>query len=452
MKTIKLKGNALSFFLSFFLSLLSYTLDAQLYVTSSGNVGIGINNPAEKLRVVGNTSFTGTTSSIASAAYIRGLNSYSTQTTPDYTWWGNDRTGIFHPAADNIGFTTLGIERMRINSAGRIGIGTSSPYYGMIEIKENGIYDGICLNDNTYSTFRIALVDDKVYLVRGGVLNNGIRINQDGHIGINGYASSTYWFYVTGDCRADSWSTYSDSTAKKDIVNLSGSEKLLQLRPVSYRWKEVESSMIIPDSDAELSDAENSSEGEDQIILSEKLAIEVPEQPNPRLRFGFLAQEVKEIYPDIVTTDNENGSMAIEYDAFIPLLVDGYQKLVRQIDSLNSTISKQQEAIDKLSTTIIPDEKKSMTVAFEDTPQLFQNIPNPFKESTIIKMFIPEAVQNAHLNIYNLQGTQLKTYIINDRENCEYEIRGFEFNSGIYLYTLILDGMALEAKKMILTD
>lgn len=415
-------------------------------------MGIGTSNPSSKLQVVGNSIFTGSTSSNTYAAYIRGINSYTTQTSPNFSWYGDNNTGIFHPTADNIGFTTLGIERMRISNAGRIGIGTSSPNYGMIEIKENGISDGICLNDNTYSTFRIALVDDKVYLVRGGVLNNGIRINQDGHVGINCYASSTYWFYVTGDCRADSWSTYSDSTAKKDIVNLSGSEKLLQLRPISYRWKEVESHRIVPDSDVEFSDPENSSDSEDQIILPEKLAVEVPEQPNPRLRYGFLAQEVKEIYPDIVTTDDENGSMAIEYDAFIPLLVDGYQKLVLKIDSLNNTISKQQEVIDKLNKTIIPDEKKSMEVAFEDVPQLFQNVPNPFTESTNISMYIPESIQDAHLNIYNLQGTQLKTYIINGREYCEYEISGFEFNSGIYLYTLILDGMALESKKMILTD
>lgn len=116
------------------------------------------------------------------------------------------------------------------------------------------------------------------------------------------------------------------------------------------------------------------------------------------------------------------------------------------------SLSIQQEALDKLSGTLLPDEKKSMTPAMEESPQLFQNIPNPFNESTSIKMFIPESVKNATLNIYNLQGNQLKSYLIHNRKHCEYVINAFEYSSGIYLYTLIMDGMGLDTKKMILTD
>ena len=46
---------------------------------------------------------------------------------PSYIFEGNTDTGFFHPAVDAIGFSTAGSERMRINSSGQVGIGTTSP-------------------------------------------------------------------------------------------------------------------------------------------------------------------------------------------------------------------------------------------------------------------------------------------------------------------------------------
>jgi len=46
---------------------------------------------------------------------------------PSYSFVGDLNTGIFSPLADNIGFSTAGAERMRIDDIGRVGIGTSAP-------------------------------------------------------------------------------------------------------------------------------------------------------------------------------------------------------------------------------------------------------------------------------------------------------------------------------------
>lgn len=106
---------------------------ASISFSYSQNVGIGTTNPIyARLQVVGtfgavfpstNAAFNAGTS----AALIRGNDTYSFATTPDYTWYNSDQTGLFHPSSATIGFATNGFgEVMRISND-RLGIGTNSP-------------------------------------------------------------------------------------------------------------------------------------------------------------------------------------------------------------------------------------------------------------------------------------------------------------------------------------
>ena len=90
----------------------SYTNGSErMRIDSSGNVGIGMTpDAAVRLSVSGQI---GTTNGTAAA--------------PTHTFYGDDDTGMFRAAANNLAFSSGGSERMRIDSAGDVGIGTTDP-------------------------------------------------------------------------------------------------------------------------------------------------------------------------------------------------------------------------------------------------------------------------------------------------------------------------------------
>src|SRR5580658_10016109 len=100
-----------------------YKADAQLKLYSNGNLSIGsITQPPSnaELQVIGNTVFSKNTGTITSSAYIKALNLFSTDSLPDYTWWGDTLTGVFHPGADVLAFTNTGNETMRLSPANNL--------------------------------------------------------------------------------------------------------------------------------------------------------------------------------------------------------------------------------------------------------------------------------------------------------------------------------------------
>lgn len=105
---------------------LIFKVSGQVKIFPGGSTSIGsLSTPASsfKLHVRGNSVFTDSVFTGNSAAFIRGQNANSAADTPDYTWWGNDQTGFFHPDRDIIGFSTGATERMRLTEMGNLLIG-----------------------------------------------------------------------------------------------------------------------------------------------------------------------------------------------------------------------------------------------------------------------------------------------------------------------------------------
>lgn len=161
--------------------------------------------------------------------------------------------------------------------------------------------------------------------------------------------------------------------------------------------------------------------------------------------FGLLAQEVQVYFPELVQTDTE-GFLGLDYNGLIPVIIEVLKQQQIEIDELNRKIKeKDQELIE--TKTVYNDEFLSRNSA-----SLNQNAPNPFNEDTRIGFFISEKIETAIFYIYDLQGKQIKSEEISQREHGEYIITGSEFEPGIYYYSLITDGKLVGTKSMILTD
>ncbi len=158
-----------------------------------------------------------------------------------------------------------------------------------------------------------------------------------------------------------------------------------------------------------------------------------------RLEFGFIAQELQKVYPNLVYEDKK-GYLGVNYVGLIPLLTEAYKELKSDYQELKNEF----------------EELKSKSSLKEDwlkikKAKLFQNRPNPFTENTTIEFVLPEDIQKAELYIYNMNGQQLRSYSINQRGNGAVEIHGGELKAGMYLYSLIADDEEIGTERMILT-
>jgi hypothetical protein len=124
---------------------------------------------------------------------------------PSITTTGDTNTGIYFPAADTIAFTEGGVESMRIDSSGNVGIGTSSPV-GQLTLNKTSDLNflqggyGISWGATSGSSPRIiGSASDAIRFFHGGG-SEAMRIASNGDVGI-GTSSPTQKLDVTTTTR-----------------------------------------------------------------------------------------------------------------------------------------------------------------------------------------------------------------------------------------------------------
>ena len=160
-----------------------------------------------------------------------------------------------------------------------------------------------------------------------------------------------------------------------------------------------------------------------------------------------------------LTAASLNGSnLTIEIENGDAVTVD----LAPIVSSLETELTSAQQEIEDLTTenqtqqTIIEDLIARIEALEEgiqnpnNTPVLYQNIPNPFNGTSTIKYYLPEGISNASIVFSNVLGQVSSTVTLQETGNGELNINSGGLAKGIYFYTLYVGSRKMQSKKMVI--
>jgi hypothetical protein len=234
--------------------------------------------------------------------------------------YNNTATGIaaLEGNGQGIGNTATGVNALANNGDGRFNVaaGWNALYFNKGD--DNTAIGSFALQDNGSGRNNIALgVEAGFYLTTG---SNNIEIGNQGtagegntiRIGVEGTQAATYIAgifnaTVTGGCQVVVASTgqlgcvTSSARYKRDVRDMAdSSDKLMQLRPVSFLYKADESGAR---------------------------------------QYGLIAEEVEKVYPELVVHDADGKAETVAYHLLPPMLLNEVQKLARQLDQKDEQIA-----------------------------------------------------------------------------------------------------------------
>ena len=124
-----------------------------------------------------------------------------------------------------------------------------------------------------------------------------------------------------------------------------------------------------------------------------------------------------------------------------------------ELQLLNEKFSRLEQQMEQnqiiQSNTIIPaTQNDAINVRLGSVPVLYQNTPNPFGVNTEISLFLPKSAVNAIIVFHDDFGKVLKEVVVEERGMNKINLDGRDLSSGIYTYSLMIDGDIIDTKKM----
>jgi len=222
---------------------------------------------------------------------------------------GDTNTGVFFPAGDTTAFATAGVEAMRINSAGKMGVGTTAPNGRITVAAMPTVNPSANLNNFAMTVFAgygggISMIDSSDpnsgtgYAIWIDDFGNDFNIAR-------GTTSSGAAGGVFINNSAGSWSSRSD---ERDKVNL---------EPITDAASKVQSL---------------------RAVIGEYIWAEGVRHP------FLIAQDVQAVLPEAVSISNktapeEDQRLGLSYTDIVPLLTAALQEALAEIANLKTRLT-----------------------------------------------------------------------------------------------------------------
>lgn len=229
---------------------------------------------------------------------------------------------------------------------------------------------------------------------------------------------------VNGVTRALAFMATSDKKFKKDIKDLEGAlDKVNSLQGKTYHWRK--------------------DEFKDKNFTEE-------------LQYGFIAQEVQEVLPEIVIKDAK-GDLAMNYIALVPILVEAIKQQQNEITETKEELKTLLEDVKSLRNEIqnLKQELKGTEIKESLESSIESNVlkvyPNPSKDEINISFDISNYKDNIQLIIHDINGALLSTINVQKTKSEEVnkKIRKEDYGVGVFIVSVVVEGKIIESKKII---
>ena len=257
------------------------------------------------------------------------------------------------------------------------------------------------------------------------------------NMSIGSTSNSSYTMHVTGTLAVNGQTVLtSDSRYKTNVKKLgSALEKIAKLRPVTYNFKPDDLSeyyALVPDS-VKISDEQ---ELRKYFGLGEGRDVK-------RKHIGFIAQELQEVFPELVYKD-EQGMLGVDYVALIPVLAGAVQEQQQIIQKQDETI---QLLIGRLEAL-----EKNTNNAVQENNFSFSLFPNPASAGFVTVDYIMNVDAPIGIDLYNAFGQKLRVLIPVQNQNAgsySIQVSVSDLNAGTYIVRLT-SGNQSESKQLII--
>lgn len=203
--------------------------------------------------------------------------------------------------------------------------------------------------------------------------------------------------------------------------------------------------------------------------------------------YGFVAQQLETVYPELIDTvriaetldslgNIQNPSVVLKtvnYKAMTALLtravqeqqltIDSLKQAHNSQDSINNLVQNQLAQLTVLMNSCCQNTSSrtnttanntviDVELSDKDIIVLNQNVPNPFAEQTTIAYSIPEKSGFAQIIFNDMKGQIIKVVDIKTKGKGQLNVFANDLSTGMYTYSLYVDGKLIDTKKMVKTE
>jgi len=147
-----------------------------------------------------------------------------------------------------------------------------------------------------------------------------------------------------------------------------------------------------------------------------------------------------------VNTDTQNLTAATLTGSIIQIDIQNGSSVSVDISPLIADLENRVTTLEACDCNVLPVSEFDMG---KMNPLLQQNIPNPFNGTSTIGYYVPQTVSQAEIIFSNNVGQIVNRIAVKKKGEGEITVNSSNYASGMYYYTLYLDGKKIDTKKMI---